>query len=102
MENLKNLEPVVTQILIDKKECRNSDTLLYLALCGAINKSALNKPYEYVMTHADELGFPVYESVCRVRRRVQAENEDLRATVNTRRKRAIREELFKEWATNEG
>ena len=77
MENLKTIEGKIKAILKKDEETRDDDMLLYLKVCNAYLKGAGAMPLAEVMTQYKYLGLPSFESVCRIRRKLQAKNPEL-------------------------
>lgn len=80
MKGFATIHDTVLMCLEQHPNTRNSDALLYLKVCELNNPIACTLPFVQVMKKRKELGLPDYESVGRVRRKIQAEREDLRAT----------------------
>lgn len=78
---LNQLHPRVEKMLINFPETRDSDALLYVKICESINPIACNMPFSKVVLNRKEYGFPNYESVGRVRRKIQETNPLLRASL---------------------
>lgn len=100
----EKLKERVRTILVTDERTRNSDDRLYLAvinqLCGekGINPKQIALPNFFL--NRKMYGFPSYESVGRCRRKWQEKDETLRADVDVEAMREIREEEYREWATN--
>ena len=62
---------LVKDILEKEPYTRNSDMALYLKVVERLNKGALNKPFEEVLSNLEELGLPCFETVRRNRQKVQ-------------------------------
>ena len=77
MENLKTMEGKIKAILKKNEETRGDDMLLYLKVCNAYLKDAGAMPLAEVMTQYKYLGLPSFESVCRIRRKLQAKHPEL-------------------------
>lgn len=77
---LDTVESITEHILYDYPDARNSDADLYLLICREINPDIEHLPFAVVLKGHKELGIPKLESVGRVRRKLQHDNPDLRAT----------------------
>ena len=84
---MKKVAPIVQSILLNNPKTRNSDTVLYEAICIKINPNVENMSFSEVMLNRDMLGLPKYNSVSRVRRKLQRDHEELRATKEVTDKR---------------
>ena len=71
---------------------RDSDKDLYLAVCNDLNPSALYKPFYKVMFDLKSYGLPSIETVTRLRRKVQAEHPEVRASDQVMQWREDKEE----------
>lgn len=91
MRKIRTTEAVVKQILIANPATRNSDTILYVAVCERLNPIACNLAFSTAMTKREEFGFPKYDTVGRARRKIQAEFEELRASEE------VTDERYENW-----
>lgn len=80
MKRIKEVSKVVEEILVNNKDARNSDNLLYAQVCAVYNPEALNMSLGAFLHNQKELGLPPFESVRRSRQKVQSENENLRGS----------------------
>lgn len=80
MVEIYRVQDIVRTSLEEVPATRNSDTLLYVDVCNRINPIAMHMSFSEVMLGRKELGLPKFESVERVRRKLQEQNEELRAT----------------------
>lgn len=79
MKHIKHISRIVIECLEEKAQTRNSDNLLYMAVCEKVNPVALRMPFNIVMGDPTAFGLPKFESVRRSRQKAQADREDLRA-----------------------
>lgn len=93
---LMSMEKMITSILEDYPDTRDSDNLLYLTVIEIIGKGNMDKPISEVFLNKN-LGLPLYETVRRTRQKIQREREDLRATTRIGSLRAIKEEEYREY-----
>ena len=98
----KNTTEIVRPILENDERARNSDDYLYLKVVKQIQKqtvpAAPSLMFENVMLHREEMGFPSYETVGRVRRKLQEQNPELRACKTVEAYRKENEAAFKAYA----
>lgn len=99
MDEFKNITALVRYILEKDKQCRNSDSLLYLRVIVSIgNQKGIDLEEVtvrdfFLNLHGKEL--PPFESVRRARQKVQAKYPELASNENVRRCRAERERRFR-------
>lgn len=105
MLDLKNTTALVKSILEQDKQCRNSDSYLYLKVLTSV---AYRKGISlYSMTVSDFLmnyhgtDFPPFESVRRARQKLQARFPDLAACEAVEGFRADNEQHYKAYARGE-
>lgn len=83
MLDLKNTTALVKSILEQDKQCRNSDSFLYLKVLSAVAKQKgidiekMSVPYFLINLHG--AGFPPFESVRRTRQKIQQHHPELAA-----------------------
>ena len=95
---LLTLKKLVKDILEQVPETRNSDMLLYFAICAKKNASALDMPFGTVITSLDDYDLPPFESVRRARQKAQADYPHLAASNEVQLFRAENEEMYREFA----
>lgn len=95
MKNLKDLKPVVKQVLTEDKLSRDNDFRLYYLTCLKINPNVDSYSFRTALLFNSHT-LPSFESVSRVRRRLQTENEYLRGDRYAKRIADIEEEYRKE------
>ena len=98
MKNILQTSVIVKQVLEAVPDTRNSDDLLYIAVCGRINKEALTKPFCQVMAMRNELGLPPFESVRRTRQKIQEKHPELAGCTEVEAHRVLNEEIVREYA----
>lgn len=105
MLDLKNTTALVKSILEQDKQCRNSDSFLYLKVLSAIGKQKgidiekMSVPYFLVNLHG--AGLPPFESVRMARQKVQAAYPELRACGAVEGFRAENEAQFRAYAVGD-
>lgn len=91
---------LVTKILEDYPQTRNSDNLLYIKVIDSIGTGNSDKSIREILLNLEELGLPCFETVRRSRAKIQAEREDLRASDVVQDFRTQQEEEYREFFTN--
>lgn len=95
---LKKTKDLVFEILQRSKESRNSDDILYINVCEAVNPIASAMPLSKVLRNRKEYGIPNYESVRRARQKLQAEHPELAAVSDVEAGRMLCEQTYREFA----
>lgn len=72
MKEFQDLTPIVSIVMDQSSEAKRDDTALYIMVCERMNPEAVKRPFAEVMKHRKDYGLPKFESVSRVRRRLQA------------------------------
>lgn len=98
MSRLKNTSDLVKEVLQDVQETRSSDDLLYIEVCGRINPTATSFPFQEILRHRKDLGFPPFESVRRARQKIQQHSPELCATEEAEGYRTVEEEKYRSYA----
>lgn len=102
MLDLKNTTALVKSILEQDKQCRNSDSFLYLKVLTTVGKQKgidlekMSVPYFLLNLHG--AGFPPFESVRRARQKIQATHPELAACERVEGFRAENEARYKAYA----
>ena len=102
MPDLKNTTALVKSILEHDKQCRNSDSFLYLKVLSVIAEAKgidleiMSIPY--FLLNLREIGFPPFESVRRARQKIQAKHPDLAACDKVQEFRAENEAEYRAYA----
>lgn len=96
-EELKKTRKLVKKILTDYPLARNSDKYLYVRVMQELNPKTCDMPFVEVMLNMKELGLPLYSTVSRTRRDIQAKNPELKGTKKVQETRAELEEEFREY-----
>lgn len=105
MLDLKNTTALVKSLLEQDKQCRNSDSFLYLKVLSAIGKQKgidierMSVPYFLVNLHG--AGFPGFETVRRTRQKLQQHHPELAACETVEGFRAENEKVFRDFARGE-
>lgn len=104
MSELKKVAELVQHILKEDEKARNSDNILYLKVLEhyserkGIDLHQMTVPVFFLQMN--DYGFPVFESVSRSRRKMQETYPDLVATGVVGRRRAKKENEYREFAKN--
>jgi hypothetical protein len=105
MLDLKNTTALVKSILEQDKQCRNSDSFLYLKVLFAVGKQKgidiekMSVPYFLLNLHGS--GFPGFETVRRTRQKLQQHYPELAACEDVEGFRVENEKVFREYARGE-
>ena len=105
MTDLKTTTALVKAILEEDKQCRNSDSFLYLKVLSVIGKQKgidlekMSVPYFLLNLHG--AGFPGFETVRRTRQKLQATHPELAACERVESFRAENEAEFRAFARSE-
>ena len=105
MNDLKNTTALVRSILEQDKQCRSSDSLLYLKVLTEIGKKRgvdiekMSIPYFLLNLHG--AGFPGFETVRRPRQKLQQHHPELAACERVEGFREEREKEFRAYAVGD-
>ena len=105
MNDLKNTTALVRSILERDKQCRNSDSLLYLRVITTIGNrngidiEEMSIPHFFLNLHG--AGFPGFETVSRTRQKLQQHHPELAACERVEGFRSEREKEFRAYAVGD-
>ena len=105
MKDLMNTTELVKSILEQDKQCRNSDSFLYLKVLSAVAKQKgvdlekMTVPFFLLNLHG--AGFPGFETVRRTRQKIQQHHPELAACEAVEGFRAENEAQYKAYARGE-
>ena len=105
MNNLKTTTALVKSILEQDKQCRNSDSFLYLKVLSVIGKQRgidiekMSVPY--FLEHLHGAGLPGFETVRRTRQKIQQHHPELATCEAVEGYRAENEAEYREYARGE-
>ena len=105
MLDLKNTTALVKSILEQDKQCRNSDSFLYLKVLSAVAKQKgidiekMTVPFFLMNLHG--AGLPPFESVRRSRQKIQQHHPELAASEAVEGFRAENEREFRAYAVGD-
>lgn len=102
MYDLKNTTALVKSILEHDKQCRNSDSFLYLKVLEIVGQKkgidihSMSIPY--FLINMSGTAFPPFESVRRARQKLQEHHPELAACNAVADFRAVNEDGYREYA----
>ena len=103
--NLKDTTALVRSILEKDKNCRNSDSFLYLKVLTILaNHKGIvldGMTVPYFLTNLHGTAFPPFESVRRARQKLQEKNPHLAACEEVAGFRAENEAAYREYALSD-
>ena len=105
MNDLKNTTALVKAILEQDKQCRNSDSFLYLKVLSVIGKrkgidiDSMSVPY--FLLNLQGTAFPGFETVRRTRQKIQAAYPELAACEAVEGFRMDNEKEFRAYAVGD-
>ena len=97
-KELKSATALVKDIMLKDKKSRNSDAYLYCKVIERLNKGSSKLPFYVVMKHTKDMGLPCYDTVTRIRRKVQETNPELQSDEFIAKCRAENEKDFEDYA----
>lgn len=71
---MTGLTEIITDIMIRDDVARESDTYLYHAVCEKIAPAAMSVPFGIMIQNLKRYGLPTYDTVTRLRRKIQSEH----------------------------
>lgn len=98
MENLKTIEQKVRAVLEQDADARNDDMTLYVRLCDTYVKGISQQRFDTVLLQYKLFGLPNFESVSRIRRKLQAEQPELLGSTRTQQTREKQEQIYRKYA----
>ena len=105
MENIVRTSELVKKILEEDKQCRNSDSFLYLKVLTVLGKrkgiDIESMSITYFLMNLHGSGFPGFETVRRARQKVQQHHPELAACDKVEGFRDENEWAFREYARGE-
>lgn len=97
---INKVEPIVKSILENEPETRDDDQFLYYLFCtryGFLNDSAFTRMFKD-KEYRNKLGIASFKTVERSRRKIQAENENLKPSEEVQKARDELEEEYREYS----
>lgn len=98
MRDMRKIQEIVEQCLRNCKETRSSDRYLYYVVLNDLDPSLLSHSVRTFLKDGIELGYPKFDSISRIRRKLQAKYPELRAVDVVEDMRAQRKEDFEKYA----
>ena len=101
MSKLRTVEQIVRPILQKNPDARNDDMILYLMVCkDCVEEKRKQSPIslDEVMLDYRALNIPCFESVRRVRQKIQAADPMLGCSPSVRRARNISQKKYRRYA----
>lgn len=98
MRKLKELEPVVEEILKDKPATRGDDDLLYVYVLDKMQVNLSSYSVTSFLLNYRKLGVPTIESVGRCCRKIQTKYKELKPTPDIVLKRKRLEKSFYDYS----
>ena len=95
---VNEVEKLVKYVMVNKPETRNDDFLLIYEVARLIYPNVKYYSFENVMKEHKMFCVPVFESVTRVRRKLQVEYEELRSNKQIERARKEKESEYVEYS----
>lgn len=102
MDELNNTSALVMNFLINDKHSRNSDNyLFYLVAKKILGSKGIDIDtigFKYLFLQLKEYGLPQFETVGRIRRKLQHDHPELSGSESVTIQRSINQEVFREFA----
>lgn len=95
MQNLKTIEQKVRAILELDADARNDDMTLYVRICDTYIKGISHQKMNVVLLQYKLLGLPNFESVSRIRRKLQANYPELMGSTRIQQNRTEQERVYR-------
>lgn len=95
--SLYDVQEIVFDLLSNNPKTRSSDRLLYLEVLKQVGIDPRIVSVSAVMLDDD---VPIYPSISRARRKLQAKHPEFKADANVEAARELEEERFKNYATD--
>jgi hypothetical protein len=99
---MEKVETLVKRVLEKNRSAREDDNILYIEVIYLINPAYVNINFSTNFMNARKLGLPAFESVSRARRKLQAENENLRGSRENQKAREERQLTMMDYSLNKG
>lgn len=93
---MSNITDLIEDALEENEHLRDCDSLLYTFICGRINPLAMNMSFRIIMEDLKAFGLPSIETVTRLRRKIQSERPELRASDQVQEWRSAKEEMARQ------
>lgn len=98
MRDMRRIHEIVEHCLRECEGTRSSDRYLYYQVIRILNPSLLNHSVRTFLKDGIELGYPKFDSISRIRRKLQAKYPELRAVEVVEDMRNKRKDEFEKYA----
>lgn len=98
MATFKELQPLVKTVLENNPKARDCDELLYHGVIMLANPDAVTTLFGSILLHFDEYGIPSFESVSRIRRKLQRDFPELKGSRTVESWRSDNEGIYNAYA----
>ena len=102
MRTIRGTANLVWEVLVDSRNARDSDNILYLLVCDKrLSEKGLSVgriSFKEAFMAQKQLNLPNFETVRRTRQKLQAQFPELAGSKTVKESRAKREQVFREYA----
>ena len=91
----KNITNIIKDILTNNVSARNNDKALYILVMEKLSPGISKRQFDYMFLNLEDLGLPCYDTVTRLRRKVQNIYPELKACDKVQDYRTAREEQYR-------
>ena len=98
MRDMRRIQEIVEHCLRECEGTRSSDRYLYHQVISILKPSLLNQSVRTFLIDGIELGYPKFDSISRIRRKLQAKYPELRAVDVVEDMRNKRKDEFEKYA----
>lgn len=99
LQSIIKVENITYQVLLEDKESRLDDGILYFKVCDIIAPNGVGGLlFEDVLMNRREYKLPSYATVTRCRRKIFEEHPEIKPTDEERKARIQQEKLIKQYA----
>lgn len=100
-KELKTATEIVKDILENDPTARNSDDYLYYMVCSRIDGISVHLPFWKVLLNRKQYKYPAFESVRRIRQKMQEKYPELAGNHKVEKRREENEEVFRRYVRGE-
>ena len=98
MSEFSKIEDQIKDILEKYPDCRNSDNILYSVYLSRVNPEVNSVSVSDFYKYFNDYNVPRFESIARIRRKVQSEYPELKGCDTVKQWRRENESKFKQYA----
>lgn len=98
MRDMRRIQEIVELCLRENEATRSSDRYLYYVVLNELDPSLLGHSVRTFLIDGIELGYPKFDSISRIRRKLQAKYPELRAVDVVEDMRNKRKDEFEKYA----